>query len=128
MTSTIVFQIQSFIIVALMFWGASLWRQRSKHIKTQALAMGWDILLILQIELNRHAVEKAIRPMENSLWLNIHVSLAVTCVIMYALMLASGLKVLKGDLAWRVKHKWLGRTTLLLRLLVLITSFLAKAT
>ena len=90
-------------------------------------AIIWDVILILQIELTREAVEKAVKVTSNSMLLNIHVALALTSVLFYIAMILSGRKLLKGDQSIRGRHKKMGFTTLILRTLVFITSFFAVA-
>ena len=85
----------------------------------------WDILLVLQIELNRGAVAKAVKVVSNRMILNIHVGLALSTVLIYFAMLYTGGKVLKNNLSYRKKHKWLGLLTVTLRLLTYMTSFFA---
>jgi uncharacterized membrane protein YozB (DUF420 family) len=89
--------------------------------------MIWDVILILQIELSRSAILKASKAMGNPMLLNIHVSIAVTTVLFYGLMVWSGRKLLAGDQKVYNRHKLLGRTTMILRILTLATSFLAVA-
>lgn len=125
MTTATLFQIQSFMIVLLMSWGIYLRYQRSVHIKMMLTAIVWDILLILQIELSRGAVAKASEVIKNPMILNIHVSLALSTVILYIAMIISGRKLYKGSLTIRPKHKVLGWLTYTVRILTLITSFWA---
>jgi len=88
-------------------------------------AILWDIILILQIELSRSAVLKASKVITNSMMLNIHVAIALTTVVFYALMIFTGRKVLRGEIPFRPKHKKLGYLTFGLRILTFITSFWA---
>lgn len=90
-----------------------------------ATSIIWDILLILQIELNRGAIIKASKAMTNQMMLNIHVSFAVLTVLFYGAMVYTGRKFLKGENEIRPLHKKLGWTTLSLRILTFITSFWA---
>jgi len=91
----------------------------------QSVAIIWDILLILQIELTRGAIVKASKAVTNEMMLNIHVSIAVSTVILYLLMIYTGRKLIKGDQSIRPRHKALGWTTLVMRTLTFITSFWA---
>lgn len=127
MTSVVVFQIQSILIYSLMLFGISKRRNRKIHVPTMITVLTWDILLILQIELNRSAVEKAAKALVNPLLLNIHVSFAVSCVVFYFLLIYTGKKLLKGDQSYRLRHRIFGWSALLLRTLTLITSFFAVA-
>jgi len=125
MSSATIFQLQSFSILALMYVGVIFKRNRELHIKLMSTSMIWDILLILQIELTRSAIVKASESMmgSKSMILNIHVALAIACVIFYGFMVASGRRLLRGEASIRPRHRILGITTLVLRTLVFATSF-----
>ena len=116
---------QSVSIVLLMLAGIYFRRNRNLHVKIMSAAMIWDILLILQIELSRSAVLKASKVISNSTSLNIHVAIAVTTVVLYGFMIQSGRKLLSGQAQVRARHRFLGWTTLFMRILTLLTSFLA---
>lgn len=125
MTSAVVFQIQSILIYTLMIFGISKRKNRKIHVPTMITVLTWDILLILQIELNRKAVEKASEAMINPMLLNIHVTFAVSCVIFYFLLIFTGKKLLQGDNSFRLRHRIFGWSAFILRTLTLITSFFA---
>jgi hypothetical protein len=125
MMETWLMQTQSLCIVVLMLVGVYLRRHRKQHVAIMGLAILWDVLLILQVELSRSAILKATKAMENALALNIHVSIAVTTVIFYGFMIYTGRKLLKNQLPFRARHRLLGWTTVVLRILTFITSFWA---
>lgn len=127
MSTALLFQIQSFLIICTMILGIFFIKNKRQtaHVKTMSVAIIWDLLLILQIEFSRSAIATASAMTSNPMILNIHVAIAVSCVILYALMVWSGRKVLAGDMNWRSKHRVLGITTLVMRLLTFITSFYA---
>ena len=118
-------QTQSICIVLLMTLGIFKRRQRQLHVKIMSLAMIWDILLILQIELSRSAILKASKAISNPMILNIHVTLAVTTVILYGFMVYTGRALLSGRNEVRNKHKLLGYSTYFMRILTFVTSFWA---
>ena len=89
--------------------------------------MVWDVLLILQIELSRSAILKASRALTNPTALNIHISIAVSTVILYGFMVYTGRKMLSGQLQIRPLHRKLGYSTFLMRVLTFATSFWAVA-
>ena len=120
-----IMQTQSVLIVILMLVGISQHRKRLLHKKIMLTTIIWDVLLILQVELSRGAILKASKAMTNPMLLNIHVSIAVTTVVFYIFMMITGYKVMQGQNEHLTKHRWLGRTTLLLRILTLVTSFWA---
>ena len=124
---TTLFQLQSFCIVLLMIFGVVVRKRRSLHVKTMAVTMIWDVLLILQIELSRSAILKASNAVSNALALNVHVSIAVSTVVLYGFMVHSGRKMLRGDSTLRTRHRILGWTTLSMRILTFVTSFWAVA-
>jgi hypothetical protein len=118
-------QLQSICIVLLMLAGIILSKKRSLHVKIMSFAIIWDIILILQIELSRSAIVKASKALSNNMALNIHVSIAISTVILYGFMIYTGRKVLKGESSLKPRHKKLGILTFLMRVLTLITSFWA---
>jgi hypothetical protein len=118
-------QIQSFCIVALMAVGIYVNKRRKLHVRLMSFAMIWDVILILQIELSRSAILKASKAMSNALALNVHVSIAVATVIFYGFMVHSGRALLAGDASIRKRHRALGYTTFILRILTFVTSFWA---
>jgi hypothetical protein len=125
MSTAVVFQIQSFLILSTMTLGVYLRKKRSVHIKLMATTIIWDILLILQIELGRGAIIKASNAVSNAMMLNVHVSIAVLTVFFYGGMIYTGRKLLSGDNSIKPLHKKLGWTTWSLRILTFVTSFWA---
>lgn len=127
MNSAHVFQLQSIIIYSLMIFGITKRKNRKKHVPIMTTVLIWDVLLILQIELTRGAINKASQAPINPALLNIHVSFAVSSVVFYALLVWTGRKLLAGDESIRAKHKIFGWSAVALRTLTLITSFFAVA-
>ena len=122
--SSIIFQTQSILIVSLLLYGVYHRKTRYKHIKIMKTAIIWDLLLVAQIELTRSAILKASKVLENPAILNIHVSLAVSTVLLYAVVFYTGNNLRKGNEKIRVYHKLIGSLTLTIRIATLITSFL----
>ena len=120
-------QSQSLCIVLLLTVGIYFRRQRKLHVKIMSVAIIWDIIIILQVELSRSAILKASKAMTNALLLNIHVTIAVSSVILYGFMIYTGRRLLKGDNQIRNRHLMLGWTTYTMRILTFITSFWAVA-
>lgn len=127
MTSAVVFQIQSILIYSMMVFGIIKRRNRNIHVKTMATVIIWDVILILQIELTRGAVEKASKAIINPMLLNIHVTFAVLSVVFYILLVLTGRKLLNGENQMRGRHRLFGWTAFALRTLTLLTSFFAVA-
>lgn len=118
-------QTQSLCIVLLMIAGIVLRRRRQLHVKIMSLAMIWDIILILQIELSRSAILKASKAITNPMMLNIHVSIAVSTVVLYGFMVYTGREMLAGRTQIRSKHRILGYSTFFMRVMTFVTSFWA---
>lgn len=127
MSSATFFQIQSFLILSLMIYGVTQSKKRKKHVKIMSSAIIWDVILILQIELNRSAIDKAMEIFQSQTALQIHLFFAVSSVVLYLVMVLSGRKVLAGDNSFLKKHRYLGITTLVFRILTFVTSFYAVA-
>lgn len=118
-------QTQSLCIVLLMIAGIVLRRRRQLHVKIMSLAMIWDVILILQIELSRSAILKATKAVSNPMMLNIHVAIAVSTVVLYGFMVYTGRAMLAGQTQIRPKHRILGYSTFFMRVLTFVTSFWA---
>lgn len=125
MTSALAFQTQSILIYILMVFGISKRRNRKIHVPTMNAVLILDVILILQIELGRSAVEKASKALVNPMLLNIHVTFAVLSVVFYVLLVITGRRLLKGEHTIRPRHRLFGWTAFALRTLTLITSFFA---
>jgi hypothetical protein len=124
MSSAIIFQAQSILIVSLMLYGVYHRKTRYKHIKIMKTVIIWDLLLVAQIELTRSAILKASKMADNPQILNIHVSLAISTVLLYGVIAYTGTKLKNGNEGVRKYHKAIGVLTLTTRIATLITSFL----
>jgi hypothetical protein len=128
MSSAFFFQLQSTLILVVFGFGIfAILRKKNRliHAKTMAFGVFWDFVLILQIEFNRKAIEKALKAPSNPLILNVHIFFALTSVFLYFFMLYTGLKILKGHRKYSKRHKLMGKITLAIRVLTYITSFWA---
>lgn len=120
--SSIIFQTQSFLIVGLLLFGVYKRKERFRHVKIMKLAIVWDLLLVAQIELTRNAIATASKVTTNPMLLNIHVSLAVSTVLLYGMVFYTGNKLNKNDESVRKYHRPIGVLTLTCRIATLITS------
>ncbi len=116
---------QSICILLIMMAGIVMRRRRKLHVRMMSVAMIWDVLLILQIELSRSAILTATKALSNPMILNIHISIAVSTVVLYAFMVYTGRLMLSGQTQIRQKHRLLGYSTFFMRVLTFITSFWA---
>ena len=126
MNSSLIFQVQSVLIIALLFFGISKRKQKTTHIRIMKFAIAWDLLLVAQIELTRGAIATASKMTTNPALLNIHVFLAVSTVILYLFVYLAGTKLAGGDESVRLKHKILAGLTMCFRLSTFVTSNLIE--
>lgn len=125
MSTAVIFQAQSIVIYSLMIFGIMKRKNRKVHVPVMSAVLILDLLLILQIELGRSAVEKAAKVVVNPMILNVHVAFAVLSVVFYVLLVVTGRKLLKGEHSIVPRHRIFGWTAFALRTLTLITSFFA---
>jgi fumarate reductase subunit D len=126
MNSSVIFQIQSALILLLIYFGVWKRRNRTLHVRTMITAIIWDVVLILQIELTRGAINTATKAMTNPALMNFHIAIAVTTVVLYGLLFFWGRKLLNGDQSVRKFHRIAGYTAVLLRTTTLITSYIIE--
>ncbi|MGB0452512.1 MAG: hypothetical protein ACPGJV_02270 [Bacteriovoracaceae bacterium] len=125
--STVIFQSQSLIILILFYIGIAKRKSRSLHVKLMTIGIIWDVLLVLQIELTRSAINTASKVTSNNWLMNFHVTIAITTVVLYFVQIYFGRKLMKSNGSVRLKHKLIGYTTIVLRTLVFFTSFIIKS-
>ena len=123
-TSSLVFQIQSFLILCVLGAGVFLRKRRKFHVPLMSVGILWDLILVLQIELLRDAIFKASRFMENFWLLNVHITLASTTLLFYGACVYTGRRLLANDFSVRKYHRWLGTTTIILRVLTFMTGLI----
>jgi len=117
-------KIASIFIVLLLFYGFSQRRRPNVHIPVMVMAFILDMLLVLYIELNRHAVEQAIGPTVPIM--KVHLFFSFGVVILYLVQIVGGiLRKTRGGAPW---HKQAGYAFLLFRVGNLVTSFLIPTT
>ena len=127
MNTSILFQVQSFIILAMLYYGVTQRKKRSKHIKIMVSAIIWDFILVLQIELSRGAIKQASELVTAPLMLKVHLFFAIGSALLFIAMLIMGRKVIKGNNKLLPIHAKLGWTTLFFRTATLVTSYFIVA-
>ncbi len=113
----------SSLVVALLAVG--LWfrhRRPQLHLRVMISAFVVDLLLVLYIEIWRHAVEKVVARVNPLLWFHAAVSLAV--LLCYVAMIVLGRGVLAGQANSRKWHFAVGVTFVTLRSLNYVTSYM----
>jgi hypothetical protein len=110
-------------IVLLLFYGYSQRRQSRIHIPVMVGAFILDMLLVLYIELNRHAMEQAVGP--TTLLMKVHLFFSFGVLILYLVQIVGG--VLRHREAGASWHKEAGMAFLLFRVGNLVTSFFIPA-
>ena len=127
MSSTLIFQIQNFLVYILITYGVLCRKNRQKHVKIMTVSIIWDFLLILQIELTRSAIVTTTKILDTPLLTQIHLFFAVSTPLLFIAMIITGRKLIAGNNNIRPLHKKLGWTTFFFRTAVLITSFWVAA-
>ena len=126
MSSSVIFQTQSVIILLLIYFGVFIRKNRNLHPKVMTMAIIWDFILVLQIELTRSAIKKTIDVSTHSTMLNIHLFFAISTAVIFLVLLYSGSKLKKGEMHFRKKHITLGAIAVIFRTATLVTSLLLK--
>ena len=127
MNTAIIFEIQTFLILLLLFVCFYFRKDKFKHIKIMKTAIAWDLLLVAQIELTRGAIKITATQVPEYKYLAIHLFFAISSVLMYFVILYTGTKLKNGNEKFRKFHKILGITCLSFRTMAAITSFWATA-
>ncbi|MBI2520120.1 MAG: hypothetical protein HYV97_06875 [Bdellovibrio sp.] len=131
MFSSPFFQIQNALVLAILLWGLKERYHRKRHVVIMTSALLWDLLLVIQIQFARHAIQKAMAAPTNPLVLNVHVTFALTTGLLYLPIFFMGTKLKKRPLTLtpatharlRFWHKNIGITAFALRCLTFVSSF-----
>lgn len=113
----------SSIVVVLLAVG--LWfrhRRPQLHLRLMISAFVMDLLLVLYIEISRHAVEKVVTRVSPLLWF--HAGVSVGVLLCYVAMILLGQGVLAGQAESRKRHFAMGMTFVALRSLNYVTSYM----
>jgi putative Ca2+/H+ antiporter (TMEM165/GDT1 family) len=108
------------VVIALGLWYRR--RNRRAHLWLMLSAFTADVLLVLYIELTRHAVETVATKIKPIIWFHAGVSLAV--LVCYVLMILLGRPMLVGRYETRKLHFIVGVTFVVLRSLNYVTSYM----
>lgn len=109
----------------LILIAAGLWfRKRNSQIHQRLMIAAFisDVLLVLYIEMTRHAVEKVASHIRPLIWFHAGVSLGV--LICYVLMIWLGRPMIAGKYETRTLHRSVGIAFVVLRGLNYVTSFM----
>lgn len=111
-------------VVLLLVATGLYFRQRRPewHLKFMISAFVVDLLLVVYIEVTRHAVETVVSQVRPLLWVHAAISLAV--LVCYVVMIGLGRRLLAGQVATRATHRTVGFTFCGLRVLNYVTSFM----
>lgn len=111
---------QALVPLSVIFVGF-LYRRRSRiHVPIMVTAILLDLVMIIQLEVNRHVVAKAAEAVTPLL--KFHIAVALSTVLVYLVMIVTGTLMLRGK-KLRRPHKMLGFYVLLSRTVVSITAF-----
>lgn len=113
----------SAFILVLIFYGLAKRHNRKVHIPAMATAFALDVLLVLIVELTRHAIEKAIGHTDASPLLIVHITASLLTLVFYVVLTTSGIKLNKGDESRRESHRKYAYVFLVARVTNFVTSF-----
>ncbi len=108
------------VVVALGLWYRH--RRPQLHLRLMISAFVIDLLLVLYIEISRHAVEKVASRVSPLLWF--HAGVSVGVLLCYVAMILLGRGVLAGQATSRKWHFGVGMTFVALRSLNYVTSYM----
>ncbi len=115
--------IASSLVVILLLAGVSFRKRRPRvHFWLMLTAFSADLLLVIYIEIMRHAVEKVVTRGRPIIWFHAGVSLAVLAC--YVVMIYLGRPMLAGNYRTRGFHRRIGIAFLVLRGLNYVTSYM----
>jgi hypothetical protein len=99
------------------------WRHRPRrHIPLMLSAFTIDVLLVLAIEINRHAVEKVLSPSVD--WFTVfHAAISLLVLLLYTAMTVLGVRIFRGNHTLRPIHGRLALVFVGFRLANYVTSF-----
>jgi hypothetical protein len=92
------------------------------HLRLMISAFVLDVLLVLYIEISRHAVEKVVAHVSPVIWF--HAGVSVGVLLCYVTMILLGPGVLAGQERSRSWHRSVGLTFVVLRTLNYVTSYM----
>jgi uncharacterized membrane protein YozB (DUF420 family) len=110
--------------ISLVLIGLGLLRRRNRrqHIPLMLSALTLDFLLVLAIEIRRHAVEKILAHHVSPLTV-FHAGVSALVLIFYLIMAYYGYRILRNVPGAQQHHRQLAGVFITLRLLNFITSF-----
>lgn len=120
-------QLQSFLVILLLSVGLAFRKQPKRHLPLMLTALCIDFALVVEVELFRHVLGTLEKIPGNSLSTNIHILVATATALFYIGMVYTGIRLWKGQGHLRKTHRRMGWTTFVLRILTLITSFMASS-
>lgn len=111
------------VLIALGWWNR---RRPEVHIPFMASAFAMDIGLLLYIEWNRHAIETFERELHSPTQVGLlffHVAVSILTLVMYILLIISGVMLFRGNHRRRAMHRYGAHVFVVVRLLNYATSF-----
>ncbi len=107
----------------ILAWGLTSRFNRKRHMALMSTAFAIDLLLVLVIEIQRHAVENLATSKLDTFTM-VHAGISLTVLILYGVMAYLGIKITKSDTPEiRAKHRHTGMAFVVFKLANYITSF-----
>jgi hypothetical protein len=92
--SKLAFNVANVLIFAAIVCGVIVHARRVLHVRIMATCFVADILLVLLIEVQRHAIEQAVTTTSNLL--RFHIAVSVAALVLWVLQIIAGRQILQG--------------------------------
>lgn len=115
----------SFLGLMLLVLGLALRRDRTKHPPIMVTAFVLDLVLVLYLELTRGAIDRATQLV--SQLLTVHVSFAVSALVLNIALLVTGYRIYTGKAAGFTTHRRLACAFMACRVATFLTAFVIPA-
>jgi hypothetical protein len=117
------FNLANCAIFVLILVGTVLHHRRTFHVRMMVTCFVLDLLLLLGVEIVNHAVERVVSGGLGPL-LIVHIALAVATLVLWAVQIVLGRKILQGRREFLPAHNKGSRIFLLARFGICVTAFL----
>src|SRR5436190_5466723 len=94
MIPRIAFNVANVLILGAIFYGVAKHRNRALHARIMTSCFIADVLMVLLIELQRHAIEQAVGP--TSGLMKFHIAVSVAALVLWVFQIVSGRGILQG--------------------------------
>lgn len=117
------FNAANVVILAAIFWGVAVHANRRLHARVMTSCFVADLIMVLLIEVQRHAIEQAVGP--TSGLMKFHIAVSVAAVVLWVFQIVTGRGILQGKPRLR-RHKLQAWAFLACRSTNVVTAFMVS--